>query len=417
MVLDARISEGGGGKKLTPKQVTASKKAEKIDAMNDSAATAYQTSLTAKPKTPAEQAALSQVAKETGFAILNNLALPAAAYTGVPSQPNPASTWTGTEWTTPAGVTGSGVGSTTARSILEMYLRNAGIPQSIIPSSVSYLEALDEAGIKDEQTLIDLYMNNKNFTTKTGTVLNSPFYAKYTALGEGVINPNTDKPYTAKELFAFRLGMEDKVNQYGKSPLFVTDDNLKKFIKNGVSVDDFEKRIQQASLAAATADPAKVSALTKLGFIKDSKDLENFYLNPEIGQKQLEENQRVGAFATEAVRFAGKGINFDEARIRQISAMYGMQTETQAADSANKLYSGVAENLQQTVALAGMYDKTGLRAAEESKGVQTELENELLLATPADRRKRLEETNLRAFQGRSGGDQGSLGSRSTLGLV
>lgn len=417
MVLDARTAQGGAGKKLTPQQAKSAAKATKIATAEDAATTVYQTSLTAKPKTPAEQAALSQVAKDTAFSILNNLALPTAARTGVPAQPNAASTWNGSSWNTPAGVTGSGVGSTTARAVLEMYLKSAGIPQALIASSVSYLEALDEAGIKDEQTMIDLYMNNKSFTTKSGAVLNSPFYAKYTSLGEGALNKATGQPYTAKELFAYRLGMEEKVAQYGRSPLFVTDDSLKKFIKNGVSVDNFETRIQQAALARTTADPAKIAALKKLKFIGSAQDTDDFYLNNEIGQQQFEENQRIGSFAAENIRFAGKGIGFDEARIRQISAMYGMQTEGQASDSANKLYSGVGENLQQTVALAGIYDKTGLTAAQESTGVQTELENELLLATPADRRKRLEETNLRAFQGRSGGGQGSLSTKPTLGLV
>jgi hypothetical protein len=403
--------------KLTPAQTAAATKATKIATSEDNAVTAYQSSLTATPKTAAEIAALNDVVAQTVAAINAGSALPGVSRTGVPAQPTPASTWDGTKWITPGGVTGSGVGTTTARAVLEMYLRDAGIPDSIMASSVSYLEALDEAGIKDQQTLIDLYMNNKTFTAKSGAVLNSPFYQKFTSITEGLVNPATGQPYSAKESFAWRLGMEAKVSQYGYSPLFVSDDSLKKFAKNGVSVDNLEKRMQAADLASSVADPNKVAALQKMGFINANQGVKDFYLNNEIGQKQFEENARVGAFATENLRFANKGINFDAARIKQVTDMYGNTSETSAADAANKLYSGVAENLQQTVALAGMYDKTGKTGAQEATGVQTELENELLLATPSDRRKRVAEANQRAFEGKAGLAQGALGTRSTTGLI
>lgn len=415
--LSAQAKAAAKTPKLTPAQTAASKKATKIAAAEDAATTAYQTSLTAKPKTAAEQAALSQVASDTAFAILNNLTLPGAARTGVPAQPTASSTWNGSSWETPKGVTGAGVGTTTARAILEMYLRDAGIPQSIMQSSISYLEALDEGGIKDQQTLMDLYMNNKTFTTNTGAVLNSPFYAKYTALGEGAVDPKTGKPYTAKDLFAWRISIEDKTAQYGFSSLFASDESLKKLVKNGVSVDNWETRMQQATLATTVADPAKIAALKRLKFIGASQDAKDFYLNMEIGQKQMEENQRIGAFATEAIRFAGKGINFDEARIRQIAAMYGTQNEAGATKIANELYSQVGQDLQQTVALAGMYDKTGLTAAQESVGVQSELENAYVLGTSADRRNRLAETNANAFAAKSGVGQKALGVSYTAGLV
>lgn len=402
-------------KKLTPAQTSAANKATKIAEAEDKATAAYQESLTAPARTAAEIAALNDVVAQTVAAIRSGSALPEVSRTGVTRNTDPNAVWNGSNWVlTPLNAQTK---TTTARTLLESYLRQAGIPSDMMQASISYLEALDEAGIKDQQTLIDTYMNTKTFTTKSGQVLNSPFYAKFTALGEGVVNPQTGQPYTAKEMFAWRLGVEDKVKQYGYSSMFASEDSLKKFVKNGVSVDDLETRMQQAKLAEVTADPNKIAALKKLGFVGANGGIKDFYLNADIGQKQLEENQRIGAFAAENLRFANKGIQFDEARIRQITSMYGMQTESQAADSANKLYSGVAENLQQTVALSGIYDRTGKTAAEETSGIQTELENELLLATPADRRKRLAETNLRAFQGRAGLSDTALSTRPTTGLI
>lgn len=83
-------------------------KATAISAAEDAQTAAYQASLTAKPKTAAEQAALSQIAKDTATAITTGTALPAAAYTGVPAQPSPTATWNGTTWVEPTKGVGAG---------------------------------------------------------------------------------------------------------------------------------------------------------------------------------------------------------------------------------------------------------------------------------------------------------------------
>lgn len=90
------------------KAPAAAAKATAISAAEDAQTAAYQASLTAKPKTAAEQAALSQVAKDTATAITTGTALPAAAYTGVPAQPSPTATWNGTTWVEPTKGVGAG---------------------------------------------------------------------------------------------------------------------------------------------------------------------------------------------------------------------------------------------------------------------------------------------------------------------
>lgn len=320
-------------------------------------------------------------------------------------------------------------GPTTARAILESMLRDAGIPSDMLQASVNYLEQLDQNGIDDPNDMIDIYMNNKTFTTKSGAVLNSPFYAKYTALGENVKNPATGKPYSAKDLFAWRTGVEDVISRYQLSDLFKGEDVLKKLVANNRSVKNLEEDAQAAVLAEVEADPNKLIALQKMGYLKAGQGLRNFYLNPDIGQQQLEKDKSAAAFATEAVRFATSGIQFNPERIKQIAAAYGNQPESAAALSANQLYTSIAETLQPTVARAGMYAERPSRMAqtmpsarEMVTGIQTELENEFIYKLESQLRKRTEEQNRRAFQGQAGtaiGAQGLLSQRGigTAGLL
>lgn len=399
---------------------SAERKATAIMDAQDKATAAYQASLTAPKKSQVELDALLSVAMATGSAITANQPLPAAAYTGVASRPTATAIWNGTTWVEPQKQEQKG---TTARAVLESMLRGAGIPTSILPTSVSFLEQLDANGI-DIDTMLEIYMNNKTFTTKTGSVIESPFYKQFTALGEGVTDPDTGKPYTAKELMAWRLGIEKKTDQYGISQTYKTDDILKRLLKSNVSVTKFEENIQDANNAATAADPSKVAALIAMGYIKDVTGLKDFYMNVDIGQQTLEDNKRLGAFATEAIRAKSLGVGFDADRIKQVAAAYGSGlTEAQAAANANKLYQGVGESLLPTIALSGMYERTGKTASEMATPLQTELENEILYAMPSERRKRLAEQNVRAFQGVSGtlktgtGSSLSLGESRTTGLI
>lgn len=312
--------------------------------------------------------------------------------------------------------------ATTARALLEAALRAEGIPNDIIQSSVAFLEALDNDGIDDVADMVSIYFNNKDFTTKSGTKLTSPFYQRYTSLGEGVTNPATGRPYTGKEMFAWRTGIEQKVDQYNLSAAFKTDDVLKKLAKSGRSVASFDELAQTAILAETEADPFKVAALRKMKYLGQDKGLRDFYLNPEIGQQQLEENRRTGAIATEALRYADKGILFDEARIKQIGAAYGNVTEAAAQQKAAALYQTVGESLQPMVTLTGIYERPTKTTTEMAPDIQKELENETLYSMPSERRKRVAGLNIAEFERRAGtlaSGQGniSLSRSSTTGMI
>jgi hypothetical protein len=214
---------------------------------------------------------------------------------------------------------------------------------------------------------------------------------------------------------AWRLGIEKKVDQYGVSQKYKTDDVLKKLIKNNKSVDKFEEGILLGNQAATAADPARVAALIAMGYIKDATGLKDFYMNEDIGQQQLEENKRIGAFATEAIRAKELGIQFDAERIKQIAAATGTTTEEDAANKALNLYQGVGANLRQTIAASGMYERTGQTAAQSATPIQTELENELLYGMPSERRKRVAKMNDSAFQAQPGTYITSGGNASLKG--
>ena len=402
---------------VAPKKTAAAVKAEKIAATEDAAVSAYQASLTAPAPTAAYTAALSNVASQTAAAILTGSALPAAARTGVPAAPSTTATWTGTGWDDSAAQN-----RTTARATFEAMARAAGIPADMIPASVNFFEQLDKAGI-DESKFVDMFTDTASFTGKDGTVVESPFYKRFTALTAGKVNPETGMLYTGKEAFAWRLGIEQKVDDYGISKEYKTDDVLKRLATSGVSVDKFEQRIQTANAAATAADPARVQALIAMGYIKNATQLKDFYLNPDIGQRQLEENQRIGAFATEAIRAKELGVKFDAERIKQVAANYGNVDAATAEQQANALYQTVGSRLNQTIALTGIYDRTGKTSEEMATPIQTELENEILTGMPSQRRKRVSESNVRAFEAQSGtqitsGGLASLtGSKTISGLL
>lgn len=312
--------------------------------------------------------------------------------------------------------------ATTARALLEAALRAEGIPDDIIQESIAFLEALDNDGIDNVADMVSIYFNIKEYTTKAGKKLESPFYRKYTSLGEGSINPATGRPYTGREMFAWRTGIEQKVDQYNLSPLFKTDDILKKLAKSGRSVASFEELAQTAILAEKEADPFKIAALRKMGYLSPDKGLRDFYLNPEIGTQQLEENRRSGAIATEALRYADKGILFDQARISQIGAAYGNVTEAQAQQKASALYQTVGESLQPMTTLSGIYERPTQTTGQMAPSIQKELEDETLYAMPSERRKRLAGLNIAEFERQPGTyitTQGnvSLGTRPTAGLI
>jgi len=208
---------------------------------------------------------------------------------------------------------------TSGKDILRAKLQQLQIPDSILESSIAFVEALVNDGISQEEA-VDIYYNNKSFTTKGGTSMNSPFYAEFTFLRE--FAPKTGRAPTPLELMQFKLGVKNLVAQYKRSPLFATDESLAKYVSNDVDLVALDRRFTEASIKSTEANPLYVQALQRMGYISDSEGVADFYLDNEIGQKQFELNKQTGVFAQQALAAASKGVKFDSARITQLAAPF-----------------------------------------------------------------------------------------------
>ena len=313
---------------------------------------------------------------------------------------------------------------TTARQILRASLASNGFPESIIDSSLSFVQSLLDDGLTEADAIQILYYN-KDFTTKAGVKIASPFYNEFTSLGEGKINPMSGSPYSPKELMAFSLGAKATLASYGASSKFTTQDALKKYINNNVSVSDLDKRAAEAKMATAEENPLNVAALQKMGFIGSAADLFDFYMDPTIGQQQLEMNKTSGIFAKQAMMRSNQGVTVDTALFKQLGAKYA---GTQGAEgNIAKGFATIGDTLQPEAFLSGVYQggagMTAEQTAQRKADIQNELIGEQFLGQQNARTGILAEQEQAAFKRRSGNitanrfTQGSLAGTSTIGMV
>jgi hypothetical protein len=316
-----------------------------------------------------------------------------------------------------AGTTSSAVSplGTSGKAILIAKLQQLQIPEKIINSSVSFIEALMKDGISQDEA-VDLYYNNKDFTTKNGTKLASPFYAEFTFLRE--FAPKTGSAPTPLELMQFKLGVQNLVSQYKRSPLFSGDDSLKKYIGNNIDLVTLYRRFTEAAIKETEANPLYVQALQKMGYISGSEGIGDFYLDNEIGQKQFELNKQTGAFAQQALAQASRGVKFDAARITQLAAPFaGAGTAAQAGAEG---YETIGLQLNPLTKLEGIYNRNNPLSGTS---IQTQLEEEQFRGTASELRKRRIEQEQLAFQGQSGTiaasrlTGGSLGTTASLNQI
>jgi len=313
----------------------------------------------------------------------------------------------------PSGV-GGGVAkndgaATTARALLKASLSSLGIPESMIDSSITFVQALIDDGM-DESQAVEIYYNNKNFTTKKGSTLESPFYREFTSLGEGSINPSTGRPYTPKELMATSLGIKDLVKSYGASDAFASQESLKKYISNNVSVKELDERFMMAKIKTTEADPNYVNTLKQLGYISGAQDLMDFYADNTIGQAQLETNRKTAAFASEALKRAKPdGIQFNAAQLKQLAAsqIATGASEGQIQSAAATGFENIAQQLQPTVGLSNIFEG---KNAGDAATIQSELQAQEFQGVESDRQKRLKELGTRIMQGSAGTYQGRIAS-------
>jgi hypothetical protein len=304
--------------------------------------------------------------------------------------------------------------ATTASQLIKAKLKALNFPESIIDGSINFVEAAMDDGM-EMANAIDMLYNNKEYTTKNGIKLASPFYAEFTSLRDNYKGDPRFTP-TPKELMEFSLGVKSLVSRYGRSSKFADRASIEQYVANGVRITDLDQRFATAALKTIEADPAEVKTLQALGFITKAEDLADFYLDPKIGQEQFEINAKTAAFGKQAFKRAESGITFDAARIKQLAATTSGVADAEA--TAAQGFETIAQTLQPLTKLEQIYG-VGI----DQKAIQTQLEEEQFRGTASELRKRRKEQEELAFQRRSGtigasrGSGGSLGTRSTIGTI
>ena len=315
--------------------------------------------------------------------------------------------------------TDTNVESTTNITILKATLRSLGFTSAILDSSTSFLNSLLMEGL-DYDNAVEVFLNTKEYTLKNGTKISSPFYTEYGYLNEGLVTP---KP--ANELFNFVEGAKGVVDKYKLSSKYLSSDNLKLYVKNGVTVTNLAERAAMSELRALESDPFQVDALIKQGFIGSAADLKDFFMDPKIGQEQLELNKQTGVFTAEALRRAKSGVLTDAAQLanfKKLTAGLAAKgySEGQIAEWASKGFENIAQDINPLTSLAQIYEKAGGTVASNAaltSSIQSDLLADEFQGTASERRKRLSAQNIAAFQGSSGTGSTSLRTAGTSGLL
>lgn len=308
---------------------------------------------------------------------------------------------------------------TTNVDVLKAALKGMGFSAGVIESSTAFLNGLLRDGL-DYDNATEIFLNSKDYTLKNGNKITSPFYTEYGYLNEGLTVPKT-----ANELFNTVEGFKGVAEKYKLSSKYLTQDALKAYVKNDVTVADLAQRAGTAQLRALEADPFQVDALIKQGFISSAADLADFYLDPKIGKEQLELNRQTGVFTAEALRRVKSGISTSAAQLsgfKQLTATLAAKgySEAQIAQLAGTGFENIAESLQPTTQLAQIYEKAGGTVESNAalrENIQSSLLQEEFMGTASERRKRLKEQEIRAFQGSAGTTSGSLRQANVLGII
>jgi hypothetical protein len=308
---------------------------------------------------------------------------------------------------------------TTNIDVLKAALKGMGFSSTIVESSTAFLNGLIRDGL-DYDNATEIFLNNKEYTLKNGSKITSPFYTEYGYLNEGLTVPKD-----ANTLFNTVEGFKGVVDKYKLSSKYLTQDALKSYVKNDVTVADLAERAATAQLRALEADPFQVNALIKLGYIGSAADLTDFYMDSKIGKEQLELNRQTGVFTAEALRRAKSGISTSPDQIagfKQLTATLAAKgyNEAQIANLAGQGFENIAQEIQPLTSFAQIYEKAG--GTVESNAALTEDIQKSLLAeefqgTASERRKRLFEQNRAAYQGQAGTTSSSLRTSSVAGLL
>jgi len=293
--------------------------------------------------------------------------------------------------------------STTGRQIAESILRSRGIPEKIINSSLDFINELSLELGDDIETPITILLNSPEYTTKTGKKLASPYYNMYGKFAKYADAETSDPRVLVGLIDDFRA----LAKAYNLPEDFSSDATIETAFKNKVDYATLDKRYAAAQAKAIIADPFFVESAKQQGFINNTKDLTAFYADPAMGKAQMERNKIQNLLGAETLR-AGMKINTADLTKTAASLEAQGYDEATAAAKAAKDMSTVAEQLQPITTYSGVYEG---KLAGTTEQIQQELVNEQMLGQASTRRKRVEEMNKAAYQGRSGTTNVSL-SRS-----
>lgn len=292
--------------------------------------------------------------------------------------------------------------------VLKAALVAQGIPAATVDESIGYLNQLLLDLDGDVDNTAEIFLNLKDYTLKNGTKISSPFYTAYGYLNEGLTNPKSPS-----ELFNFVQGAKEVATKYNLGNSFMTNDVLKDYVKNGVTVDDIDARANLARLASISADKAYLDSLKAGGYISDDTGLTGFFLNSKIGKQQLEQNRGIASIGAAAIRRAESGISYNKARFEKLAADMAAQgyspEEIQA--KAEKNFETISLQQQPMEMLTGIYNKTAANAS----GIQAQLETEAFGGPASAERKRLKAMEEAAFNAQSGTSGYSLSTGGGLG--
>ena len=204
--------------------------------------------------------------------------------------------------------------------------------------------------------------------------------------------------------------------KYNLSAKFTSTENIKNLVKNNWTVADFDAAANTARLMAVTSDPFRVAAMRQMGFINQSQDLTDFYMDSSIGKEKMQQNIATAAFGAEILRRITKEnlLTFNQDFITKAGAMSAGLTEGEAIAAASKGAQNIAESLAPTYGLSGIYERGANLSASQ---IQSELEQEQLTGMASERRKRLAQQNIAAFQAAPGTSRYSTSQAGPAGLI
>lgn len=325
-------------------------------------------------------------------------------------------TYGGSSFTGTGSLTTGAAGNEMWWSVLKSKLALAGLPTATINKSYDYFKNIltdfDMSMGSDALDIVaDQFFTQQEYKSRSGQTFTSPYYQDF-----GKFNANLARPKLPSELVPLVLGYQDLGARYKISSAYLTDDSITKYLKNDVSISEFDDRLNTAALKAQVADPQYATALIQLGYITDRSQLTDFFLDPNIGTNEMKSRQKNAAFVTEAVRRVTpeSQLQVDVAFAKQQAARYASQgyTEAQIATLASTGYENVAQALPTGAKLAGIYDKEYVQASQRATpietatamatGIQSELQQEEFMNITSSRLRALKERERRAFEGASG---------------